>query len=171
MVKIIFSFLILICSFSGLKADMPHFLDFKFILNESTAGKKAQDSLKSRLEKGIQNLQAKEKSIQAEEAKIISQKKLSKPEEYKKKVNSLRSKVSKLQKERNQLLQSTAEQRAKARKTLLKNLNPIIEKYMKDNKIRMVIDKKGILLADQDYDITKQILEILNKELKSIKLD
>ena len=171
MVKIIFSFLILICSFSGLKADMPHFLDFKLILNESTAGKKAQDSLKSRLEKGIQNLQAKEKSIQAEEAKIISQKKLSKPEEYKKKVNSLRSKVSKLQKERNQLLQSTAEQRAKARKTLLKNLNPIIEKYMKDNKIRMVIDKKGILLADQDYDITKQILEILNKELKSIKLD
>lgn len=171
MVKIIFSFLILICSFSGLKADMPHFLDFKLILNESTAGKKAQNSLKSRLEKGIQNLQAKEKSIQAEEAKIISQKKLSKPEEYKKKVNSLRSKVSKLQKERNQLLQSTAEQRAKARKTLLKNLNPIIEKYMKDNKIRMVMDKKGILLADQDYDITKQILEILNKELKSIKLD
>ena len=29
-----------------LLSEVPHYLDFKYILNESVAGKKAQDSLK-----------------------------------------------------------------------------------------------------------------------------
>ena len=34
----------------------------------------------------------------------------------------------------------------------------------------MVIDKKSILLADEKLDLTKEIIEILNKKLTSIKL-
>ena len=42
---------------------------------------------------------------------------------------------------------------------------------MKEKKIRMVVDKKSLLLADQNLDITKDIIERLNKKLKSIKID
>ena len=69
------------------------------------------------------------------------------------------------------MLDDVAKQRAKARTTLLKNLNPIIKEYMEKNKIRMVIDKKAILLADENLDLTKEIIGILNKKLKSIKLN
>ena len=41
---------------------------------------------------------------------------------------------------------------------------------MKTNKIRMVVDKKSILLADENLDITKQIMTELNKKLKTINL-
>ena len=34
-------------------ADVPFYLDFKYILNSSIAGKKAQDSLKKKLQNGI----------------------------------------------------------------------------------------------------------------------
>ena len=169
--KKLFIILFLIFSQTYLNADMPHYLDFKFILNESNAGKKAQNSLKSKLEKGIKSVKAKEKSIQEEEKKVIQQKKLIKPEEYKKKVDELRKKVSNLQKERNDLLENVAKQRAKARTELLKNLNPIISEYMKEKKIRMVVDKKSLLLADQNLDITNDIMDLLNKKLKSIKLN
>ena len=37
-------------------------------------------------------------------------------------------------------------------------------------KIRMVVDK-SILMADQTLDITKEIMDLLNKRLKSIKLN
>ena len=57
-------------------AELPVYLDFKFILNNSTAGKKAQDSLKKKLDSGIKSLNSKEKSIQEEERKIIRQKKI-----------------------------------------------------------------------------------------------
>ena len=42
---------------------------------------------------------------------------------------------------------------------------------MNEKKIRMVLDKKSILLADENLDITKEITNLLNKRLKTIKLD
>ena len=42
---------------------------------------------------------------------------------------------------------------------------------MKEKKIRIVIYKKSILLADENLDITKDIMNQLHKELKSIKLN
>ena len=152
-------------------ADSTYFVDFKFVLNESNAGKEAQKFLKNKLDKGIKSLQAQEKKIQEEEKKIIQQKKVVSAEEYKKNVTDLRLKVSKLQKERNNLISEVGKQRAKARQELLKNLNPIIKEYMEKNNIRMVIDKKSILLADDKLDITKEIVKILNGKLKSIKLN
>ena len=154
----------------SLQAEIPHYLDFKLILNQSDAGKKAQTFLKNKLDKGIKNLKEKEKKIQQEEKKIIEQKKIIAPEEYKKKVTELRSKVASLQKERNTLLDSVAKQRTQARNELLKNLNPIIQEYMNQKKIRMVVDKKSLLLADTNLDITKDIMNLLNKKLKSINL-
>ena len=169
--KISFILLIFFSLKSVVIADTPFFLDFKYILNESDAGKKAQDFLKNKLNKGIKNIKNKEKKIQEEEKKIISQKKVISAEEYKKKVTELRSKVSSLQKERNQLLESVSKQRAKARNELLKNLNPIIKDYMKEKNIRMVVDKKSLLLADENLNITKEIMSRLNKKLKSVSLN
>ena len=146
-------------------------MDFKLILNESEAGKKAQKYLKNKLENGIKNLKSKEKKLLEEEKKIISQKKILAPEEYKKKVSDLRSKVSKLQQDRNALLESVAKQRSKARNELLKNLNPLIQEYMNEKKIRMVVDKKSLLLADENLNITKDIMSLLNKKLKSVSLE
>ena len=76
-----------------------------------------------------------------------------------------------LKNERDKLLKTVSQQRLKARNELLKNLNPIISEYMQEKQIRMVVDKKSILLADQNLDITKQIIERLNKKLKSVKLN
>ena len=42
---------------------------------------------------------------------------------------------------------------------------------MQEKKIRMVVDKKSLLLADENLDVTKDIMNMLNKKLKSIKLD
>ena len=139
--------------------------------NQINAQDSCQIYLKKKLNNGIKQLKDKEKSIQKAEKKIIEQKKILDAEEYKKKVNDLRNQVASLQKERDNLLNSVAKQRKKARSELLKNLNPIIQDYMKEKKIRMVIDKKSILLADENLDLTKEIIELLNKKLKSIKLN
>lgn len=161
----------LLSSFNQVFSDVPYYLDFKYILNSSVAGKKAQDELKKRLEQGVTLLEKKEKTIQEEEKKLIQQKKVISPDEYKKKISELRKKVSNLQKERNKIIGDVSKQRAKAKNELLKNLNPIIHDYMKEKKIRMVINKKDLISADENLDITKDIMQILNKKLKSIKLN
>jgi len=170
-IKIILTSLLLLFSFQNKLFSEIRYVDFKYVLNESKAGKEAQVYLKKKLDNGVKNLKNKEKTIQDEEKKIIKQKKVISAEEYKKKVTELRKKVSSLQTERNNLLDSIAKQRSKARTELLKTLNPIIKNYMKEKKIRLVLEKKSILLADENLNITKEITDLLNKELKSIKLN
>ena len=62
--KKIFLTLIITLWSSVLFADNTYYLDFNYILNESNAGKKAQTTLKNRLDSGIKSLNGKEKSIQ-----------------------------------------------------------------------------------------------------------
>ena len=42
---------------------------------------------------------------------------------------------------------------------------------MVEKKIRMIIDKKNLILADENLNITKDIIKLLNNKLKTIKLN
>mgnify|MGYP001288370101 FL=1 len=170
--KIILIFIILPITTTNFSfADTPYYIDFSKVLNESKAGKGAQDYLKKKFESENKKFNKEGEELKKEETEIISQKKLITNEEYQKKVEVLRKKVASLQKRKQDLIKDVATLRAKARTELLKTLNPIIKKYMEDNKIRIVLDRKSILLGDVNLDITPKIIELLNKELKSIKLN
>ena len=88
-----------------------------------------------------------------------------------KKINDLRSKVALIQKSQQESLNSIAVSRNNARQNLLKSVNPIIQKYMEENNIRMVLDKQSVILGDTTLEITDKIIDILNKEITSIKVD
>ena len=70
--------LLFLLSVSTLYADTPYYLDFKYVLNQSDAGKKAQDTLKKKLEGGLKKISVTEKSLQEEEKKNNTAKKVSK---------------------------------------------------------------------------------------------
>ena len=50
---------------------------------------------------------------------------------------------------------------------LIKSINPLIEKYMTENSISILIDKKNIFIADKNYDITKNLIDLINTNLKN----
>ena len=83
----------------------------------------------------------------------------------------MRNKVSKLQKDRNSILESVSKKRNNARNQLLSAINPIVKDYMAEKNIKIVLDEKRILLADENLDITKDIMNLLNKKLMSLKLN
>ena len=83
----------------------------------------------------------------------------------------MRKQVNALQKNKQQSLNDVAKTRAKARNDLIKALNPIIKQYMTSNKIKLVVDKKNVILGDANLDITDKIISELNKNLKSLKLN
>ena len=60
--------------------------------------------------------------------------------------------------------------RAESRETLLKKLKPILESYVEENSVSLVVDKKYILGGGVENDITKIIVEKLNKDLPSLNL-
>ena len=165
-------FLTLFFSFNKtLLASDIYFIDYSKVMNESIAGKKAQDYLKNLLKNSNKKFNDTAKKLKEEENKIISQRNALSKEEYKKKADALRKKVFSLNKEREKSIRDVASKRKKAGDEMLKNLNPILGKYMKENNIAVVIDKKNVLMGDKKFEITSQIIEILNKEFKSINLN
>ena len=169
--KIVIIFLSLIFYSNFALADNTYFIDFTRVLNESKAGSEAQKKLKDKFETESKKFKLQEEKIRKEESDLISQKKVLSNEDYQKKINDLRSKVSLIQKSQQESLNSIAASRNNARQTLLKSVNPIIKKYMEENKIRIVLDKQSIILGDTTLEITDKIIDILNKEVTSIKVD
>ena len=45
-------------------------------------------------------------------------------------------------------------------------INPIIEEYIKNNSIIIVLDKKNIYIADTNYDISNILIELINNKIK-----
>ncbi len=170
--KILFTCILVSCVYSSnLLASDVYFIDYSKVMNESKAGKKAQESLKKILVNSNKKFNETAKKLKEEENKIISQKNVLSKDDYKKKVDELRKKVFALNKEREKNIKEVASKRKKAGDEMLKNLNPILGKYMEDNNISVVIDKKNVLMGNKKFEITSQIIELLNKNLKSLNLN
>ena len=148
-----------------------YFIDFSKVMNQSIAGKKAQDYLKKELTNSNKKFSDTAKKLREEENKIISQKNVLDKAEYKKKADALRKKVFNLNKERESSIKNIAAKRRKAKDELFKNLNPILGKYMEEKGIGIIVDKKNVLMGNKKFEVTSDVINILNKELKSINLN
>ncbi len=168
--KIIFLISTLILfNFTNVFADNTYFIDFTKVLNTSKAGASAQDKLQSQFKSESKKYNTQQKAIKKEESQLITQKKQVSSEDYQKKVKKLREKVSDFQKNKQKSFNSLAAARRNSKKKLLEKVNPIIEKYMVDNNIRIIIDKKSVILGDRELEITNKIIAILDQKIPSIK--
>ena len=147
------------------------YLDVEKIMQESTAGKSIISQIKKKRDTSISKFKKKEKDIIDKEKKLISQKNVLSKEEFESKFKELRNDISNYQKERNKTSNEITQSRIKASTKLINKLTPILEEYSKKNSIRIIVQKKNIVMGKKEDDITKDILEIVNQKVKSIKLD
>ena len=47
--------------------------------------------------------------------------------------------------------------------SFLKKINPLLQEYMKNNSIDIVLEKKQIFIGNSSIDITDNIIELINK--------
>ena len=146
-------------------------LDMTYVLNNSKAGKGAQDYLQKTFKQNQKKFSDLEKELKKEENDLLGKKSTLSQEDYIKKADELRNKVNKYQADRRASLDKIAKQRADARAKIISKLEPLLEKYVEENNIALVIDKKNVVGGDTDLDITNAIVEKFNKELPSIKIE
>ena len=170
--KILISILLFILILApGYSSEKIVYLDVEKIMQQSVAGKSIIAQLKKKRELSISNLKKKEKEIRDKEKKIIAQKNVLSKEDFESKIIELRKEISNYQKERNKTSNDIARSRIKASTNLISKLTPILEDYSKENSIRIIVQKKNIVMGKKEDDITKDILELINQKVKSIKID
>ena len=49
---------------------------------------------------------------------------------------------------------------------IVEKIAPLVQNYMEEKSINVVLKDEALYISKSNYDITKDILEIVNKELK-----
>jgi len=163
------TFFFLVCTYAQAESKTVY-IDMKYVLNNSKAGKDAQDYLSKTFKANQKKFADKEQELKKEEADLLGKKNVLSKEDYTKKTDTLRKKVIDYQSERRASLDKITKQRSEARKELLKQINPILEKYSEENNISLIIDKKFLVMGNNDLDITEVIINKLNEVLPSLSL-
>ena len=147
------------------------YVDVDGVINQSTAGKNLSKQIEAINKTNIEKFKKKEKELAEEEKKLIKQKNVLSPEDFKKKVTDLQKNIKIFKKEIFNAGNDLDKKRLKATNNMLKVLNPILSEYSAKNSISLIIQKKSIVVGKSDLDISSQILEILNTKIKAVKLD
>tara|TARA_B100001996_G_scaffold319218_1_gene262985 strand:+ start:531 stop:1052 length:522 start_codon:yes stop_codon:yes gene_type:complete len=162
---------LLLSFFNSSYSEDLYFVNMQKILNNSKAGSTAQESLKKEFAAQTKKFKGESAALKKQETELISQKKSLSPEEYKKKVSALRKKNIDFQTRRRNASNDFLKKKTNARNKLIKAINPILQKYMSENNVMMIINEKNVILANSKRDLTQTVIDLLNKELKSIKLN
>tara|TARA_B100000780_G_C21067203_1_gene429225 strand:- start:192 stop:716 length:525 start_codon:yes stop_codon:yes gene_type:complete len=147
------------------------YVDVDGVINQSNAGKQANKQIEAINKTNVEKFKKKEKELAEEEKKIIKQKNVLSPEDFKKKVTDLQKNIKIFKKEIFNAGNDLDKKRLKATSNMLKVLNPILSEYSSKNSISLIMQKKSIVVGKSDLDISSQILEILNTKIKTVKLD
>jgi len=142
------------------------YIDMSYILSNSTHGKFILGELETKNKKNINELETKEQILKDLEKNITNQQNILSKKELDTKINELKSKILIFKKDKDKLSREFNELKNKEISDFMKKVEPLVSDYIKKNSINIVLDKKNVIIGKKDLDITFEILEIVNKNIK-----
>ena len=171
--KIIFSSILVIFLFFTNQAFTEQkiaFIDMDKIISISRPGSSILKQLTDINTKNFKFLKNEEKKFKEKETKLISQKNVISETDFKNKVNELKSEIKNYNQNRNKILADFNRLKIDNTNSLLKLINPILVKFSDDNEIAIILQKKDLVVAKTQLDITDNVIKIINSEVKEFKI-
>ena len=168
-------FLVFIIFFSSVlfasSNDKIVYLDINYILNNSIPGKSILSQLDTLNKNNIAELKKDELQIIEDEKALTKKKNIISEEEFKNEILKIEKKIKIFKDKKENLVQKFNKKRQDQISKFLNLINPLLEDFMKDNSVGLILDKKNIFISKSNYDITMKILEIVNENIKSISIE
>ena len=140
------------------------FINIDIIFNNSLTGKKISKNLEDFKNKNLKKLKVKEEEILEKEKKLLSQKNILNKEDFNTKVSELKKEINLFKESKKNLSTEFEKKRLEELNIFMKTITPVIEEYITKNSITLVFNQKNLFIADKKYDITDEILKIINKD-------
>ena len=165
--KYILTFIFYICSISfSFSAEKTVFLDIDFVLNNTNFGKSIYSKLDELNKKNFDNLIKMEKELETKKNAIDASKNISTKENLEKEISLFNQDINKFRSEKDKILKNFEIKKKNEIDNFLIKVNPLIQEYMKDNYISIVLSKNQIFMGNVEMDITSDIIELVNKNVK-----
>ena len=156
-----FFFLITVNSYS---VEKIVYLDLDFLLSNSNKGKEIILNLEKINKENIKILKEKKNLLNNEEKKLLQQKNILTSQIYSEKRKSLKNQIKNFNEEKNTIALKFKKQREEKINNFLKIVDKILAEYVEKNSIDIVLNKKDILMGKNNYNITNDIMQIINNE-------
>ena len=171
LVKIFVIIIFLFCNNLSYAENLIVYIDMEKILNESKSGMSINKQLEKIHKINIKEFKKIEEELKKKEESIIAQKNILSKEDYAKKIKILRDDTNSYRKNRQEKINLLTKKRMESSSKLLSIINPILSDYSKANNISIILQKKNVVLAKTDLNITNKIIDILNSKIESINLN
>ena len=145
--------------------DKTVYLDIDYVLNNSNLGKSIYLELDDLNKKNFELLNSKEKEIKAKKDSINKKKNIVSDEVLNQEISLFNSEVEAYKLEKDKIVKNFKSKKKEKLDNFLKEINPIIQEYMKDKSIDIIFEKNQIFIGNSSKDITMDIIELVNKKL------
>ena len=160
---LIIFFLIIFFNISAHGENQIVLLDLDYAVSNSNVGKNILSNLnKTRLDE-IEKLKIAESRLIKKEEEINKIKNIITKEELNLKISDFKKEIKDFNLQKDKIQKKFLNNKNRELEQLLKKINPLIIKFMDDNSIEMIISKSNVYLAKTKLDITKNIIELINK--------
>ena len=140
------------------------FLDMEYVVKNTNIGKSALIKIKNINKKNIEELKKKETELKKIEENIKKKQNILSKEELDKEIKNLRDQVNLFRIEKDNMVKNINETKNKELKKLYEEINPIIQSYMNENNINILLDVKHIVAGKTNSNITDDIINEINKQ-------
>ena len=165
--KLIFFLIIFFSTISFVKSsEQIVYLNLENVISGTKSGKLIIENLKKSRTAALAKFEKKENELKKIEEDINKQKNILSQEELKKKISDFRRDISSFRKEREKLVNSFNKKKVIEFDKFFKKIVPIIEIYLKEKNIDIVLDKKNVFVANKSRDITDEIIKIIDEKIK-----
>ncbi len=165
-IPLIVLFLFMQFSVNAFGDNKVAYLDLDYILSNTNIGKTVFQKLKKNEIEKNEQFKSQEQKLKDEENKILASKSIITEDQLKKNINDFQKKLNDYKKTKSQEITKLKKNRNDEIINILNLINPIIQDYMSENSISIIIDKKNIYIANKNFDITNNLIEIINKKIK-----
>ena len=141
------------------------FADIDLILKNTKIGKLKLDKIAQLNKSNIETLKNFEKEIKIEEDKINKKKNLISEDEYQKELNKLKTKIKNFNIKKNEMVNNFKNEKNKELENLLAIINPIIQEYMKENSIEILLNSKNIFMGKKEIDLTEMLIKEIDEKI------
>jgi outer membrane protein len=146
------------------------FINMEQILSTSKPGMSILEQLNTLNKENKKILQADQEELKKKETNIISQKNILSKKEFQIKIDDLKKEITIYNNKSNKKVTNFNELKIDSTNKFLQQINPILKDYSEKNSISMILQKKNLILGKIELDITNEIIEIINNDIKKFKI-
>jgi len=139
------------------------YIDLDQLFSDSTKSKKIISKLNDINKKNQEQLKIKENEIIILKEELDKQKNILNQEELNKKILNINNIAKEFSDLRQNIIRNYEKIKNDELKMFFNDISPLLQEYMSNKSIKIIFDKKNIFLANNDYDVTSEILEIIEK--------